>query len=141
MFFKNPGFIRFLEEARLNPTQYRQYRFDDPIDITVSFNPSQTSAGMTHFDYRQTNLIERNSTFQALMRKYDQLENSNYPGLKGVILCNSGADLFNNLKRVSAHLRRGSSCETFLERSKERSNWVCFNGNCNVHKNWPASFT
>jgi hypothetical protein len=98
VFFKDAGFQRFIQEAKRNPNQWRQYRFPNSIDLTVTYNPHQTSAGMTHFNYRQANLIERNSTFAALMRKYDQLERSNYQGLSGVILCDAGAEVFHNFE-------------------------------------------
>jgi len=61
VFFKDAGFVRFLEAVRGNRNESRQYRFGEPIDLTVSYNPRQTSAGMTHFNYKQANLIEWNS--------------------------------------------------------------------------------
>jgi hypothetical protein len=51
---------------------------------------------MTHFDYKQANLIERNSVFSALLSKYEQLKESGYSGLRGIFLCDGGSDLFHH---------------------------------------------
>lgn len=96
VFFKDAGFVRFFEEIKRNPNESRQYRFDKPIELSVSYNPRQTSAGMTHLDYKQVNLLERNSIFSALRSKYEQLERSGYMGLRGIILCDGGSDAFHH---------------------------------------------
>jgi hypothetical protein len=56
VFFADAGFVRFLKEIKKKPNQSHQYRFAEPIDLTVSYNPRQTSAGMTHFNYKQATL-------------------------------------------------------------------------------------
>jgi len=96
VFFKDVGFGRFLEEVKKNPNESRQYRFAAPIDLTVGYNSRQTSAGMMHFYYKQANLIGRNPVFSALMSKYEQLKESGYSGLQGIILCDGGSDPFHN---------------------------------------------
>ena len=96
--FKNVGFTRFLAEIKRRPDKWRQYRFDMPINLTITYDPRQTSAGMRHFNYKQANLLEWNPVYTALRTKYEQLKESNYSGLRGIILCDGGSDLFHHFE-------------------------------------------
>ena len=94
VFFSDAGFKRFLDTIKKQPNKPLSYRFATPVDLAVGYNPNQSSAGMQVFSYSQVNLLERNSVYDALVRKHEQLELSNYNGLRGIILCDGGSDVF-----------------------------------------------
>jgi len=92
----NQRFDTFLAKIKSNPSQQLQYQvfWERKSLIRITYVPGRKSVwnqGYTSFTV--TTVIDKNPLFAALKDKADQLKKSGYQGLRGVIVCDGGADI------------------------------------------------
>jgi hypothetical protein len=76
------------------------------VDIAIKYNPQQKSFVGHYPSYAVTNSIDRNPLYHRLTKKSEQLKDSGYKGIKGVIVCDGGCEL---LKKYFSHGTNHSS--------------------------------
>jgi hypothetical protein len=66
------------------------------ISVSIQYSPAIGSAVCGHYgSYTSTTIKDKNPLFNALDNKADQLRRSGYDGLRGVIVCDDGAQILN----------------------------------------------
>jgi hypothetical protein len=92
-------FNGFIERVRTQPhaIQHHVIRCDAPaVNITIEYSPGETLGFLSQYGaYASTTVKDNNPLFNALKRKAEQLRRSGYEGLRGVIICDGGAQILN----------------------------------------------
>jgi hypothetical protein len=97
----NDRFNKFLHEISQNPELPRNYFIKtEDVDVTIGYNPDQTSTGYSHIDYTQVFSLTENMIYEALDDKLTQLRDTNFKGPLGIFLCD-GSCSFLNRRRLS----------------------------------------
>lgn len=91
--FFGEEFQKFIKAARLQKSCV--YEVDtDRIKIKMAYEPNNPFS-QVRYDHRgPTPHLTKNSLYKRLKNKRDQLANSGYSGLMGIIACDSGAPIF-----------------------------------------------
>ena len=63
------GFNRFLDTIKKQPNKALSYRFATPVDLTVGYNPNQSSAGMQVFSYSQVKPVREELSLRCTVKK------------------------------------------------------------------------
>jgi hypothetical protein len=88
----NADFQAFMNSVRTHPDKERQLKIEDEeVSIHFSYSPSRRGfGGGSHPAFDLTAIVDRNPVYNALSSKADQLRESGYSGMMGVILCDAG---------------------------------------------------
>ena len=62
-------------------------------DVTITFDPAQSSFGYTHLAYKVPFTIHSNPVYNRLKSKAGQLGKAGFEGIKGIILCDAGCQM------------------------------------------------
>lgn len=65
----------------------------DEVQVKFDYNPNQQFFGSTHLSYTVSHLLRNNPLFNRLKRKAEQLQNPDYIGTLGIIVCDGGCAL------------------------------------------------
>ena len=94
----NHAFKRFLKEVAADLETQRSFEIaDEEVQVKLVYDPAKR--GYFSSNFPQYNLVrtkDNNPVFNALKEKPKQLKNTGYEGIKGIILCNGGTDMFSN---------------------------------------------
>jgi hypothetical protein len=84
----------FLSEIANNSTRAADFSFDRAgIKFSIHYNAKERRyCSVTHLSYTVPYSLCRNPVANALKRKADQLKESGFQGMKGIILCDAGCD-------------------------------------------------
>ena len=88
----NARFQMFMNAVRSSPDEARQLAIEDEgTSVHFSYSPSRRGfSGGSHPAFDLTAVVDQNPVFNALSSKADQLRESGYDGMKGVLLCDAG---------------------------------------------------
>lgn len=93
-------FRDFIKSIQKFPEQATSMAISTPgIDVKFEYNPGQEFFGSTHLSYTVCHLLENNPLFNRLKRKAEQLQQANYKGTVGVIVCDGGCALLSDAGR------------------------------------------
>lgn len=101
----NAKFVEFLQKVAEHPNSTARLVIkDDATDIVISYQPSE-EAYLTggHPSFKQITAFEhltKNSVYNGLESKADQLRQCDYDGMKGIILCDGGSEFLPRGKRI-----------------------------------------
>lgn len=104
----NQGFTDYLESIRQNPQQLRNYhvrRASPAINLTIQYQPGvgRGVGSFSHAVYTGTTVKDDNPLFNRLKDKADQLRQSGYDGVRGIIVCDRGSRIFNEMLHWSTY--------------------------------------
>jgi hypothetical protein len=88
-----------LEKVRQKPDQERSHHIchnSPPIDIVIHYQPGVGSGvgSLSYGVYTGTTVKDNNPLFNRLKDKAAQLKKSRYEGIRGVIVCDGGSQIF-----------------------------------------------
>ncbi len=84
----------FLAACAREPTVPREMEVrEQGLDLRIGFRPSGSTSAMSYPSFTTNYSKTRNSIFNVLKRKAQQLRDTGFPGPRGVILCAADADL------------------------------------------------
>jgi hypothetical protein len=94
----NYAFKRFLNQVAANLEGPRTFEInDEQVEIKLAYDPARRGYFGSNFPlYNLVRSKDNNPVFNALKEKVPQLKKTGYHGIKGVILCNGGTDMFSN---------------------------------------------
>lgn len=109
------NFRDLLASAKLEPTKPLVLRRKtDDIDVTFQYVPGQKYGGGGYSSYRTSKSDTKNPIFNALKRKRDQLKNSGYAGLTGIVICDAGCEQLRYVNRILQRFFRDTSSVGFV---------------------------
>lgn len=88
----NSDFQQFMNGVRAHPDKERQLKIEnEEVSVHFSYSPSRRGfGGGSHPAFDLTAVVDQNPVYNALSSKADQLRESGYSGMMGVILCDAG---------------------------------------------------
>jgi len=92
----NADFESFLEDLKKLPSQPREYVVQSAsTSVRIEYHPGSRTGVWTgsHLSYTCANVVDDNPLFNALKGKSKQLKGSNYPGPRGVFVCDGGCSM------------------------------------------------
>lgn len=105
----NAAYNDFIDEIRKSPYQPRSHHVfhfsPATIDLTIQYEPGAWK-GVTlasHGSYTTTTVKDNNPLFNALKSKADQLRQSGYKGIRGIIVCDAGCRIFTEIPNWSTY--------------------------------------
>jgi hypothetical protein len=119
-FVFNVAFDDYLEMIRTSPQQVRNHHVrhsSPPINLTIQYQPG-VGAGVgsvSHGVYTGTTVKDDNPLFNRLKDKAVQLRQSGYDGIRGVIACDRGSRIFNEMTHWSTYQMREVVDEFFRQ--------------------------
>lgn len=118
----NKEFDEYIQAIRAEPQTIRNLHVvhkSPAVDITVQYQPSLTiGVGSSSYgSYTSTTVKDDNPLFNALKSKANQLRDSGYEGVRGVIVCDRGSRIFNELPNWSAY-RMNEVIEEFFRQHR-----------------------
>lgn len=85
------------EAIKLAPNQaFKKEIKAGKVSLTVAYNPDSNDSIGGHASYTMPYSLTKNSLFNRLKKKADQLKNSKYEGIMGVFVCDGECDSLNN---------------------------------------------
>jgi hypothetical protein len=97
----NADFDTFLELIRKEPHIQRDHYSHHPspaVAVTIQYLPGRGGVGMASYGtYTSTTVKDDNPLFNALRRKAAQLKKSAWAGIRGVVVCDGGSRMFNEM--------------------------------------------
>jgi hypothetical protein len=104
-----------LQSAKLepdNPIALRQKTTD--IDVTFRYTPGQRYGGGGYSPFRRSNSETQNPIFNALKRKKEQLKESGYEGLLGIVVCDAGCEQLRSVDQILRRFFRDTTSIAFV---------------------------
>jgi hypothetical protein len=109
------NFRNLLEWAKADPTKpIGLRRKTDEFDVSFHYTPGQTYGGGGHLAYRGSTSATQNPIYNALKRKKEQLKNSGYHGLLGVVICDAGCEQLRHGDRILKRFFRDTNSVGFV---------------------------
>jgi len=104
----NAAFDEYIKSIRREPSRVHYYpvQHQKPdIDITIEYQPGvgRGAASAVYGSYTSTTVIDNNPLFNALKSKADQLRRSGYDGIRGIIVCDRGSRIFNEMSNWATY--------------------------------------
>jgi hypothetical protein len=97
----NSAFDDYLDSIRKEPSVHRVHsaRHDSPpVAVTIQYVPGRAGVGTASYgSYTSTTVKDDNPLFNALKRKAAQLKQGAANGPRGIIVCDRGSRIFNEL--------------------------------------------
>jgi len=109
------NFKNLLQWAKLEPTKpigLRRKTAD--MDVTFRYTPGQQYGGGGHSPFRTSSSATQNPIFNALKRKKEQLKDSQYEGLLGIVICDAGCEQLRNVDRILKRFFRDTTSIAFV---------------------------
>jgi hypothetical protein len=106
----NSDFDRFMERVRAEPHVPQSLvvrNGSPPISVSIQYSPGPGSLICGRYgSYAATTVRDNNPLFNALKRKADQLRRSGYQGLRGIIVCDDGAQILHESSHLGTYTIR-----------------------------------
>lgn len=116
----NSDFQEFMNSVRTHPDKERQLRIEnEEVSVHFSYSPFRRGfGGGSHPVFDLTAVVDQNPVYNALSSKADQLRESGYSGLMGVILCDAGCWSLHQNNSTWEFYGRGEVVEHFLRQTQ-----------------------
>jgi hypothetical protein len=112
------AFYRFLEEARTSPISSAFCpSLVENMGVTICFKPNQTFFLCSYLDYTVPFASDDNPVYSRLLEKAQQLEKSQSPEWKGIVVCDGGSSVLRRQGRRGTGFGTNEIISTFLARS------------------------
>ena len=103
----NADFDSFMERVRAQPHLMHDYAIKQAgpaIRISIQYAPGIGRSVFGYYGaYTATTVKNKNPLFNALKRKADQLRRSGYQGLRGIIICDGGAQILSQMPKWATY--------------------------------------
>jgi hypothetical protein len=119
-FVFDAAFNDYLQMIRMSPQLARNHQvrhISPPINLTIQYQPGVGSGvgSVSHGVYTGTTVKDDNPLFNRLKDKAVQLRQSGYDGIRGVIACDRGSRIFNEMTHWSTYQMREVIDEFFRQ--------------------------
>jgi hypothetical protein len=101
------AFDEYIANIQRDPTQPRGHHVDrhsPRVAVTIHYRPGAGHGigRASHGTYTTTTVADDNPLYNALKEKNSKLKKSGYSGLQGIIVCDGGSRIFNELRNWAA---------------------------------------
>lgn len=88
------AFGKFLHDLRSSPNQCHEYRVNNrDCDLTFVFNPIGSGWAVNSVKYTQATILKKNTLWNALELKREQLSKLSRTGHRGIIVCDGDCEM------------------------------------------------
>jgi hypothetical protein len=104
----NAAFDQYVEAVRKDPRRLRHHHVHcqaPDIALTIEYQPGKGSgSGIASYgSYTSTTVKDDNPLFNALKSKAAQLKKSGFEGIRGIIVCDRGSRMFNEMSNWATY--------------------------------------
>jgi hypothetical protein len=98
-------YIAAVQKEPQNSRHHHVYHRSPEIAVTIEYQPGNGSgAGMASYgSYTSTTVKDDNPLFNALKSKAAQLKKSGFDGIRGIIVCDRGSRMFNEMSNWATY--------------------------------------
>jgi hypothetical protein len=116
----NKSFHSFLDEIFTAPEVKRQFE-PASLDarVTITYDPTQRGLTMSYLGYAVPFSETQNTIYNALENKAHQLSQSQFAGIKGIILCDGGCDALSRTSQRGLNFGANDIISKFLHDNGE----------------------
>ena len=112
----NQEFKDFLKRIDTALDRSHVYTVDtESTGVLIRYNPGESASVSLGVSYRKPISIKNNAIWNSLKDKAGQLKRINFPGPKGIILCDAGCEALFSINRSSARFPAASIIGEFFK--------------------------